>query len=53
MWGTSLQLIYWEKKNHMKICIENENGFQKTYAVGEKEGETVSLKVESIKKLTG
>ena len=39
MWGTSLQLIYWEKKNHMKICIENENGFQKTYAIGEKEGE--------------
>jgi hypothetical protein len=39
MWGTSLQLIYWEKKNHMKICIKNENGFLKTYAVGEKEGE--------------
>lgn len=39
MWGTSLQLIYWEKKNHMKICTENENGFQKTYAIGEKEGE--------------
>jgi hypothetical protein len=38
MWGTSLQLIYWEKKNHMKICTENKNGFQKTYAVGDKEG---------------
>ncbi|WP_315968687.1 DUF1673 domain-containing protein [Methanosarcina siciliae] len=33
MWGTSLQLIYWEKKNHMKICTEYENGFQKTYAI--------------------
>ena len=39
MWGFSLQLIYWEKKNRMKICIKNENGFQKTYAVREKEGE--------------
>ncbi|HII80940.1 MAG TPA: DUF1673 family protein [Methanosarcina sp.] len=39
MWGTSLQLIYWEKKNHMKIYIKHENGFHKTYAVGEKEGE--------------
>jgi len=39
MWGTCLQLFYWEKKNHMKICIKNENGFQKTYTIGEKEGE--------------
>ncbi|AKB76613.1 hypothetical protein MSHOH_0130 [Methanosarcina horonobensis HB-1 = JCM 15518] len=39
MWGTSLQLIYWEKKNHMKICTAYENGFQKTYTIGEKEGE--------------
>jgi hypothetical protein len=38
MWGTCLQLVYWEKKNHRKICTENENGFQKTYAIGEKEG---------------
>lgn len=39
MWGACLQLLYWEEKNHMKICIKNENGFQKTYALGEKEGE--------------
>ena len=37
MWGTCLQLFYWEKKNHMKVCIMNENGFQKTYNVAEKE----------------
>ncbi len=39
MWGTCLQLFYWEKKNHMIIHIKNENGFQKTYAIGEEEGE--------------
>ncbi|MDD2613658.1 MAG: DUF1673 domain-containing protein [Methanosarcina sp.] len=39
MWGACLQLFYWEKKNHIKIYIKNENGFQKTYAIGEKEGE--------------
>lgn len=39
MWGTCLQLFYWEKKNHMRIHIKNENGFQKTYAIGEEEGE--------------
>jgi Ca2+/Na+ antiporter len=39
MWGTYLQLIYWERKNHMKIYIKNEKGFQKIYAIGEKEGE--------------
>jgi hypothetical protein len=39
MWGTCLQLVYWEKKNHRKICTENENGFRKTYAIWEKEGE--------------
>jgi hypothetical protein len=39
MCGTSLQLIYWEKKNHMKICIKNENGFLKTYAIRENGGE--------------
>jgi hypothetical protein len=37
MWGTCLQLFYWEKKNHMKVCIINEKGFQKTYTIGEKE----------------
>ncbi|HWQ49698.1 MAG TPA: DUF1673 family protein [Methanosarcina sp.] len=36
MWGACLQLFYWEKKNHMKIYIKNENGFQKTYAVWER-----------------
>ncbi len=39
MWGFYFQLFYWEKKNHMKIYIKNESGFQKTYALGEKEGE--------------
>ncbi|MCC4767966.1 DUF1673 family protein [Methanosarcina sp. DH1] len=39
MWGTCLQLFYWEKKNHMRIHIKNENGFQKTYAIGEEEEE--------------
>ncbi len=38
MWGTYLQLIYWEIKNHMKIYIKSEKGFQKMYALGEKEG---------------
>jgi hypothetical protein len=39
MWGSYFQLIYWEKKNHMKIYIKNENGLQKTYAIGIKERE--------------
>jgi small-conductance mechanosensitive channel len=39
MWGSCLQLIYWEKKNHMKIYIKYEKGLQKMYAIGEKEGE--------------
>lgn len=40
MWGGSyLQLIYWEKENHMKIYIKSEKGFQKMYALGEKERE--------------
>jgi len=39
MWGTYLQLIYWEKKNHMKIYIKNEKRFQKMYALEEKAGE--------------
>jgi hypothetical protein len=36
MWGTYLQLIYWEIKNHMKIYIKSEEGSQKMYALGEK-----------------
>lgn len=39
MWGSYLQLIYWERKNHMKIYIKNEKGLQKMYAIGEKEEE--------------
>ncbi len=39
MWLEYLQLIYWEKKNHMKIYIKTEKGFQKLYVLGEKEGE--------------
>ena len=39
IWGTSLQLIYWEKKNRMKIYVKNKNRFQKMYAIGKKEGE--------------
>jgi len=39
MWGTYLQLIYWERKNHMKIYIKSEKGFQKMYALGEQAGE--------------
>lgn len=38
-WGFYFQLIYWEKKNRMKIYIKYENSFEKTYAIGEKEGE--------------
>jgi len=39
MGGTYLQLIYWERKNHMKIYIKSEQGFQKMYALEEKAGE--------------
>ncbi|PAV12194.1 hypothetical protein ASJ81_07615 [Methanosarcina spelaei] len=39
MWGSYLQLIYWERKNNMKIYVKSEKGFQKMYAIGEKEGE--------------
>ena len=39
MGGTYLQLIYWERKNHMKIYIKSEKGFQKMYALREKAGE--------------
>ena len=38
MWGAYFQLTYWEKKNHMRIYVKNEKGFQKTYALGEKGG---------------
>lgn len=37
MWGNYFQLIYWERKNHLKIYTKNENGFQKTYTIEEKE----------------
>jgi hypothetical protein len=39
MWGSYLQLIYWERKNHMKIYIKSEGGFQKVCAFREKKGE--------------
>lgn len=39
MWGACLQLFRWEKKKHMRIYIKNENGFQKTYTIGEKDGD--------------
>ncbi len=39
MWGFYFQLIYWEMKNHMKICIIFENSLEKIYAIGEKEEE--------------
>jgi len=39
MWGNYLQLIYWEMKNHLKIYIKSEKGFQKMYALREKVGE--------------
>jgi uncharacterized BrkB/YihY/UPF0761 family membrane protein len=39
MWGSYLQLIYWERKNHMKIYIKSERGFQKVCAFREKKGE--------------
>ncbi|MCC4770606.1 DUF1673 family protein [Methanosarcina sp. DH2] len=37
MWESYLQLIYWEWKNQMKIYVKSEKGFQKMYALGEKE----------------
>jgi hypothetical protein len=39
MWGAYFLLIYWEKKNHMKIYRENVNSYENTYAIEEKEGE--------------
>lgn len=39
MWGFYFQLIYWERKNHMKMYMKRENGQQKLYVLGEKGGE--------------
>jgi hypothetical protein len=39
MWSFYLQLIYWEKKNHMKMYVKREKGQQKLYALEEKERE--------------
>jgi len=39
MWSFYLQLIYWEKKNHMKMYVKREKGQQKLYVLGEKERE--------------
>lgn len=39
MWSFYFQLIYWEKKNHMKIHMKREKGQQKLYVLGEKEEE--------------
>ncbi|MGA9187212.1 MAG: DUF1673 domain-containing protein, partial [Methanosarcina sp.] len=33
------QLIYWERKNHMKMYMKREKGKQKLYVLGENEGE--------------
>jgi len=37
MWGFYFQLIYWEKKNHMKIYTKRKKGQQKLYVLGEKD----------------
>jgi len=39
MWSFYFQLIYWEKKNYMKMYVKREKGQQKMYVLGEKEGE--------------
>jgi uncharacterized membrane protein YqaE (UPF0057 family) len=36
MWSFYFQLIYWEKKNHMKMYVKRERGKQKLYILGEK-----------------
>ena len=36
IWGFYFQLIYWERKNHMKIYIKRENAQQKLYVLEEK-----------------
>ncbi|MCQ1535060.1 DUF1673 domain-containing protein [Methanosarcina sp. KYL-1] len=38
MWGFYFQLIYWERKNHMKMFMKREKGQQMLYALGEKGG---------------
>jgi hypothetical protein len=38
MWSFYFQLIYWEKKNHVKMYMKREKGQQKLYVLGEKEG---------------
>ncbi|WP_440946561.1 DUF1673 domain-containing protein [Methanosarcina sp. T3] len=32
IWISYLQIIYWERKNNMKICTKSEGGFRKTYS---------------------
>ena len=39
IWGFYFQLIYWERKNHMKKYIKRENAQQKLYVLEEKGGE--------------
>ena len=39
IWGFYFQLIYCERKNHMKIYIKRENAQQKLYVLEEKGGE--------------
>jgi len=39
MWSFYFQLIYWEKKNHVKMYEKREKGQQKLYVLGEKRGE--------------
>ncbi|AKB38906.1 hypothetical protein MSSAC_4316 [Methanosarcina siciliae C2J] len=39
MWGFYFQLIYWERKNHVKMYVKREKGQQKLYVLGERGGE--------------
>jgi hypothetical protein len=39
MWSFYFQLIYWERKNHMKMYMKREKGKQKLYVLGENKGE--------------
>ncbi|AKB34507.1 hypothetical protein MSSIH_3817 [Methanosarcina siciliae HI350] len=39
MWGFYFQLIYWERKNHVKMYMKREKGQQKLYVLGERGGE--------------
>lgn len=32
MWISYLQIIYWERKNHMRICTKNEGGSRTIYS---------------------